>query len=138
MATQDIISALIKDAEDELSSIIQYLLHHYEAKGLESEAIIGVFEKHALDEMKHYETLSERITFLGGETPSMPSEIKRGGSLQKMIQDDIVGEEKAVAQYKEHIKLADKEGDPTTRHLLEEILTTEEKHLDDLQRLLGR
>jgi len=47
-----------------------------------------------------------------------------------MIQDDLAKENSAIKQYKEHIKLAIEEDDPTTRLMLEEILSDEEDHAD--------
>lgn len=131
-----IIDALNNDRADELAAIIQYMGHHYEAEGLESPAIIEIFKSTSKDEMKHAEMLGERIVYLGGEPTKKPSEILKGGDLEKMIRDDLGKENNAIKQYKEHIKLADAEGDPTTRLMLENILSDEEKHADTWETIL--
>ena len=135
--SQKIIDALNKDREDELSAIIQYMKHHYEGEGLESPEILEIFKETALDEMKHAEKLGERIVYLGGIPSKKPSPIVEGGDLKKMIQDDLAKENMAIKQYKEHIKLAADEGDPTTRLMLEEILSDEEGHADNWETVLG-
>lgn len=137
MKNQKIVDALNKDRADELGAIIQYMGHHYTADGMESPAIVGIFKATAIDEMKHAEMLAERIVYLGGDPVNKPSEVKKGGELKKMIQDDLASENGAIKQYKEHIKLCADEGDSTTRLMLENILSDEEKHADTWETILG-
>ncbi len=132
-----IIDALNKDREDELSAILQYMKHHYEGEGMESPEVLDIFKKTAMDEMKHAEKLGERIVYLGGIPSKKPSPLVEGGDLKKMIQADLAKENGAIKQYKEHIKLAAEENDPTTRLMLEEILSEEEGHADTWETTLG-
>ncbi len=132
-----IIDALNKDREDELSAIIQYMKHHYEGEGMESPEILDIEKKTAIDEMRHAEKLGERINYLGGVPTKKVSPIIEGGDLKKMIQDDLAKENAAIKQYKEHIKLAIEEDDPTTRLMLEEILKEEEGHANTWETVLG-
>jgi bacterioferritin len=104
--------------------------HHYEGEGMESPAILEIFKSTAKDEMGHAEKLGERIVYLGGTPTKKPEPIIEGGDLKKMMQDDLAKENAAIKQYKEHIKLAIEENDPTTRLMLEEILSDEEGHAD--------
>lgn len=138
MSKEKLIDALNQDRADELGAIYQYMGHHYEAEGLESPELVEIFKEIAIDEMKHAEKLAERIIYLGGEATMKPSEIKRGGDLRKMLQDDLDGELAAIEQYKAHIKLAEKLGDYGTRHMLEEILLDEEDHADRFTHYLAR
>lgn len=135
---QKIIDILNKDREDELSAIVQYMKHHYEGEGMESPAILEIFKSTAKDEMEHAEKLGERIVYLGGTPTKNPSPIIEGGDLKKMINDDLAKENGAIRQYKEHIKIAIQENDPTTRLMLEEILSDEEGHADTWETTLGR
>ena len=134
---QKIIDALNKDREDELSAIIQYMKHHYEGEGMESPEIIDIEKDIAMAEMKHAEKLGERINYLGGTPTKNMSPIAEGGDIRKMVQDDLAKENGAIRQYKEHIKLAVEEGDPTTRLMLEEILKEEEDHANTWETILG-
>lgn len=134
---QKIIEILNEDRAAELAAIIQYMGHHYEAEGLESPEVIELFKKTAIDEMKHAELLGERINYLGGEPTKKPAEIKRGGDLRKMVKDDLDSENEAIAHYKEHIKICAELGDPTSRLMLEGILTDEEGHADTWETTLG-
>lgn len=130
-----IIDLLNKDRADELGAIMQYMGHHYEGEGLQSPEILDMFKEVSIDEMKHAESLAERIVYLGGVPTQKPTPFKRGGSLEQMIKDDLASENAAIKQYKEHIKeCAD---DPTTRLMLEKILSDEEGHADKWETTLG-
>ena len=72
--SKKIIDALNMDRAFELAAIIQYMGHHYEAEGLESPALIEIFKKTSIDEMKHAELLAERIVYLGGMPVQKPTE----------------------------------------------------------------
>ena len=132
-----IVDALNLDRAFELSAILQYMGHHYEAEGIESPAVIDIFKGTAMDEMKHAELLGERIVYLGGVPVQKPTEVKRGGELKSMIQDDLKAENEAIERYRAHIKLANDLGDSTTRLMLEKILTEEEGHADTWETTLG-
>lgn len=135
--SKKIIDALNEDREYELSAIMQYMGHHYEGKGMESPAIIDLFKKTSIDEMKHAEMLAERIVYLGGTPSTKPTQIMKGGDIRKMVSDDLSAENDAIKRYKAHIKLCIEEGDPTTRLMLENILSQEEEHADLWETVLG-
>lgn len=125
-----IIDALNKVLEMEIGAILQYLHHHWTGEGIDSPSILPLFEKTAMDEMKHAERVAERINFLEGDPSTKPAPVKKGGDLKKMMQDDLDGEYGAIAFYKTVIRLAADEGDSTTRLMMEEITAQEEGHAD--------
>lgn len=132
-----IVDALNLDRAYELAAILQYMGHHYEGEGVESPAILGIFKKTSVDEMKHAEKLGERIAYLGGVPVQKPTGVKRGGDIKSMMKDDLAAENDAIERYKTHIKLCADLGDATTRRMLEEILSQEEGHADTWETTLG-
>lgn len=136
MASKKLLDALNTARAEELAAIMQYMNHHYLVDGIYAEQLKGVFKATAIVEMKHAEALGERINFLGGNPTADPSPFKKGGDYKKMLQDDLAMELKAVKMYKDYVKLADSEGDSTTRRLFEELLEDEEGHVDTFQTLL--
>jgi bacterioferritin len=132
-----IVDILNIDRADELGAITQYMGHHYEATGMESTAVTGIFRQTAMDEMRHAEMLAQRIIYLGGLPVQKPAPSKRGGKLKAMIKDDLDAENEAIGRYKEHIKLCLDLGDSTTRRMLEDILADEEAHADAWETVLG-
>lgn len=133
-----IIDALNKVLEMEIGAILQYLHHHWTGDGVESAAILPLFEKLSMDEMKHAERLAERINFLEGDPSIKPAPVKKGGDILKMVQDDLDGEYEAIGFYKTVIKLADEVGDSTTRLMMEEITAQEEGHADLWETILRK
>lgn len=138
MANEKIIKALNEALSSELTAVIQYTWQHWTAEGLESPAIIEMFEKTSMDEMKHAEKLGERVVMLGGDPTTKVGEVKKSKGLKKLVQDALTDEEDAIKMYKKFIKLCADEGDPVSRLMLEEILTDEEEHADDWKTVLEK
>ncbi len=137
MSRKKIIDALNKDLSDELAAILQYMQHHYMAEGIDSPTIVEIFKKIAIDEMKHAEMLAERIAYLGAEPTMTLSRVKKGGNLRKMVKDDLDSENETIKQYKDHISLCEDLKDPSTRLMLEKILSDEENHADSWATILA-
>jgi len=135
---QKIIKALNVDIGLEIGAIVQYIMHEVMAEGMESPAIMEKFESISRDEMKHLERLAQRVNYLGGIPNTKPAPIKVGGTLKKMVQDDLDGEYTAIKTYKSQIKMCEEIGDTTTRLMLEEILTDEENHADTWETVLQK
>jgi len=136
--SKELLDAINEAISDELASIIQYMYHHIMGRGLASPALLDMFKAHAMDEMGHAYALGERIDLLGGEPTTAVGAIKVGGDLTKMVQDDLDGEYRAIDMYKGYIKLAEKDDDPVTRRLFEDILATEEGHANDWETVLEK
>ena len=138
MASEKLMDLLNKAIAREIQVSVQYMWQHVLAKGVESAAVEDVFRKIAITEMKHAEEVAERLAYLGGTPTTKPTPIFVGGSLKEMLQTDVKAEEEAMALYKQTIKVADKEGDITTRRLFEDILAEEEEHHDTFTKLLEK
>ncbi len=133
-----LVDALNSDLSDELAAIVQYMWHHVMVTGKESPEISDIFEDLSKDEMGHAEMIAERLDYYGAVPTTIPTSIKVGGKLTKMIEDDLAGEDAAIATYKTHIKLASDLGDPVSRLMLEKILTDEEGHAHTWRTILEK
>ncbi|MGR3311435.1 MAG: ferritin-like domain-containing protein [Candidatus Brocadiales bacterium] len=136
MDKNKIIDALNAARKEELTSILQYLQHHYLAKGLESPPVAELLKGFSLTEMKHAYALAERIVALGGKPETKTDPLKIPEKLTDMIKVNLELEERAIRSYKEWVKLASDEDDPTTRRMLESILADEEEISAKLSSLL--
>ncbi len=118
-----IIELLNKDLQDEHGAIIQYLSHAY---GMGEGEMACEIEAAARDEMRHLDWLAETIVELGG-TPSLErGTMRMGGTLvTDWMKNNVLLEEGAIDQYREHIKLSD---DTKIKRLLQRILADEEAH----------
>jgi len=122
----------------ELQAIVQYMWHHVMVKGMNAESLSTVFEKVAVDEMKHAEKIAERLFYFDVNPTTKPNPIAMGGDPAQMLKADTKAEEEAITLYKDIIKQATSENDNTTRLLFEEILSQEEDHHDTFTTLLGQ
>jgi bacterioferritin len=137
------ILALLNDAlATELVCVLRYKMHAFMARGIHAEPVAREFREHAAQEQAHADRIADRITQLGGEPNFNPdglasrshSEYSEAGTLVDMIRENLIAERIAIDTYSEIIRfIGDK--DPTTRRMLEEILSMEEGHADDLARL---
>lgn len=127
----------------EIVCVLRYTAHAVAAVGIDSESVRAEFEEHANDEREHMEKLADRINQLGG-TPNLnpdglhtraATEYGTAEKLIDMIKENLVAERIAVEHYRELVRFfADK--DPTTRVMLEGILSQEEEHANDMHDLL--
>jgi bacterioferritin len=138
MASKKIVDQLNKARARELRVVMQYMIQHYTATGVESLPVIDMFKEVAVEEMKHAEALGERIDYLGGTPTKQPDPITPGKNLREMLKLDLEAEEEAITLYRDIIKLCDKEGDVTSRTMMEGILADEEDHANQFQTALGR
>ncbi len=121
---------------DELTAINQYMVHAEMADNWGYEKLHKHFEKRAFDEMRHAEKLIARILFLEG----MPivSELRKiliGPDVPKQLESDHHLESDAIKAYNETILFASEIKDFATKDILENILSEEDKHIDDIEAL---
>ena len=137
--SKKLLDAMNEALSEELSSIIQYLWHHIQARGMESAAIADTFKAVSMVEMKHAERVAERIDLLGGRPTIAVDAISPGGhgDVARMLRDNLQAEEKAVGMYRTLVRMAREANDPVSRVLLEEILGETEEHAHELSKLLA-
>ena len=133
-----VIEYLNKVLVNELTAINQYFLHArmFRNWGLKK---LDEYEYHeSLDEMKHADRLINRILFLEG-LPNLQqlNKLLIGENVPEALKCDLQLEMVALPLLKEAIGYCESVDDYVTRELLEDILESEEEHVDWLETQLG-
>lgn len=142
---KDNILRLLTDARAAaLVSVLRYRRHYFVARAMGTNSIVAdvmahAFRQHGGQEQVHADKLAERIMQLGGDpdtNPALPIERSHlsdhhGMRLEDMVQADLTAARQAIAGYRDLVLYVG-DRDPTTRHLLEQILAVEVQHADDL------
>jgi bacterioferritin len=133
-APPEIIELLNDVLTAELTAVNQYFGHARMQANWGYRRLAEHARNESMDEMRHADELIERILYLEG----MPN-LQRLGSVRlgedpvEQLRLDLELEREAVARFNQGIALAVQHGDSGTRHLLEEMLTSEEEHVDWLE-----
>jgi bacterioferritin len=115
----------------ELTAINQYFGH---AKIQQNWGYLRLAEhsRHeSIDEMKHADTIIERILYLDG-MPNLQrlGPVRLGEDPVEQLRLDLEVEVEAVGRFNRGIALCVQHGDNGTRDMLEEMLRSEEEHVD--------
>lgn len=115
----------------ELTAINQYFLHAEMCRDWGYERLGKLMRAESIDEMRHAELLIERVLYLKG-IPNVQRlyKINIGENVHEILKSDLELEYVAVKRLNDGIPVAVSEGDHGTRELLEQILKSEEEHID--------
>lgn len=129
-----VIALLNEVLKAELTAINQYFLHAEMMENWGYKRLAGYTRKESIEEMRHAESLMERILYLDG-TPTMHElfPLRIGRNVKEQLQNDLQLEYEAVARLNRGVNLCVEAGDNGSRELVVKILTDEEHHIDWLE-----
>jgi len=129
-----VIQHLNQVLRNELTAINQYFLH---ARMFDNwgYARLGEHERHeSIDEMKHADRLIERILFLEG-LPNLQDldKLLIGQNVKEALECDLALERRAHPMLRQAIAHCESVADYVSREIFEDILESEEEHIDFLE-----
>lgn len=129
-----VIEYLNKGLRSELTAINQYWLHY---RVLHHWGVMKLAEKEreeSIDEMKHADKLADRVLFLDG-LPNFQAigKLKVGETVEEILKADLALEMEAIPLLRDAIQHCESVRDYVSRELFEDILESEEEHVDFLE-----
>lgn len=136
--SKEIITALNEVLAAELVAINQYFLHAKMCQNWGYLTLASHTRAESIDEMRHAESIVDRILFLEG-LPNLQrlDTLNVGQTVAEQFKSDVELEYRAVKRLNDAIALCREKGDRTTEDLLAGILAGEESHIDWLETQLG-
>ncbi len=118
----------------ELTAVNQYFIHAKMCLNWGFGRLASHIRAESIDEMKHADSLIERILFLDG-VPNLQryGKITVGETVQEQFELDLKMEYDAVDRFRKGIRVCRDEGDITSADILEVMLASEESHVDWLE-----
>jgi bacterioferritin len=129
-----VIEHLNRVLRNELTAINQYFLHSRMFKDWGLKGLADYEFHESVDEMKHADSLIERVLFLEG-LPNLQDigKLRIGEHTLEMLECDLALEMDAIPDLREAIAYCESVKDYVSRDLFDRILDSEEEHVDWLE-----
>ena len=133
-----VIEVLNEVLTNELTATNQYYLHYAMQKNWGFTKLADYTYHESIDEMKHADVLIHRILFLEGH-PNLQrlGSVRIGERVREQFEADMAIEVHAIETLRRGIAICREADDTVTRLLFEEILSSEEEHVDYLETQLS-
>jgi bacterioferritin len=130
---RELIKRLNRALSLEYAATIQYLQQQCLVTGKERQQFAPFFAASSSEAHLHAQNLGNKIVALGGAPTIEPAKVREGKNLVEMLQYDLEMEREALEAYVKAWESA--HGNPPLVFWLEEIISAEQLHVDELEKL---
>ncbi|PAV29288.1 bacterioferritin [Virgibacillus profundi] len=134
---QNLIDGLNEDLSHEYGAAIQYTYSASVVSGLYRSALKPFFEAEITDELGHALYLSEKIKSLGGTPTTKAAEVPQPSDVKDLLEETLKSETATVERYEKRKKQAEELGYTELVVKLEDLITDETHHKEEVERLLA-
>lgn len=130
----EVLKLLNEQLTSELTAINQYFLHSKMQDNWGFTELAEHTRSESFEEMRHAETITDRILLLDG-LPNYQRlfSLRVGQTLREQFEADLAIEYEVMARLKPGIIMCREKQDATSARILETILADEESHIDYLE-----
>ncbi|PSQ88730.1 MAG: bacterioferritin [Bacteroidetes bacterium QS_8_64_10] len=133
---QDLIDGLNEDLAYEYQAVLMYTNYSALASGIHRPLLRDFFEEEIVDELRHAQFLSNKITALGGTPTNEPHAFEQKERPAAMLRQVMQAESDTIERYVGRRKQAENYGDHGLAADLDEIISDETNHKEETEKLL--
>lgn len=137
MPTQELLKGMNEALNREVSTFLRYVLQSAMIKGVDWAPVRSIYDAEIDDELGHAKYLANKMVMLGGSPRLAPDLSAPPSDVRDMLARDIEQERIDVQHYRKLATLADQEGLMDLKIKMEEQAADEERHGEQMRRLLG-
>jgi len=137
-AVKALIDGLIIDLQGEFQAIIMYRLYASMVQGPYRQELRAFFANEIPDELRHAQLLADKISALGGTPAATPLPVKVVTDPKAMLQAALDGEVETISRYLDRRRQAEKAGEAGLAVELDNLISDESHHRDELRQMLAR
>lgn len=131
-----LLKGLNEDLAHEYAACIMYTNNAAVVSGLYRQTLKPFFEAEIVDEQRHALYLAEKIKVLGGTPTTTPAEVKQPTEVKEMLAEARKAEKETIERYELRKNQADELGHTELVVKLEDMITDETHHMEELDRIL--
>jgi bacterioferritin len=132
-----LLAGLNHDLAGEFQAILMYTLYAAKLTGPYRKELRALFQAEVADEQRHAQFLADKIATLGGEPTSVPLPVAAANDPRSMLENALKAETETIANYDERVQQAEAFGDIGLKVALENQISDETRHKEELERILA-
>jgi bacterioferritin len=131
-----LIEGLNQDLAGEYNAIISYTQYSAKVTGPYRPQLVQFLQAEIPDEQRHAQYLADKIASLGGTPVVEPKPVRTSDDTREMLQFIYEAEAETVENYRTRIDEAEAAGEVGLKVQLEEMLSDETTHRDEVRKML--